>query len=154
VREEKRLHTEIWFGEEALQPPDLSTEKTATKDRSDILTVLVVDDERLIADTLSEILAQHGFAAFKAYSGEEAVQLSRALRPEIVLSDVLMPRMSGIDMAIQIQAALPATRIVLFSGQATTAELLNRAAAEGHTFELLAKPIHPEELLKKIREMR
>jgi CheY-like chemotaxis protein len=147
------LHTYIWFGDEALQPPDQSTEKTATKDKSDIPTVLVVDDERLIADTLSEILTQHGFAAFKAYSGEEAVQLSRALRPEIVLSDVLMPRMSGIDMAIQIRQVLPATRIVLFSGQATTAELLKRAAAEGHTFELLAKPIHPEELLKKIREL-
>jgi CheY-like chemotaxis protein len=147
------LRMQIWFGHDEIRPPDLSVEKTAKETRTAAPTILVVDDERLIADTISEILVQHGFVAFKAYSGEEGVLLSQALRPEIVLSDVLMPRMSGIDMAIRIREVLPATRIVLFSGQATTAELLRQAAAAGHSFELLAKPIHPEELVEKIKEM-
>jgi CheY-like chemotaxis protein len=115
-------------------------------------TVLVVDDERLIADTLSAILTEHGFVAFKAYSGEEGVRLAEAVRPDIVLSDVLMPRMSGIQMAIQVKQALPSARIVLLSGQAATAELMREAAEAGHTFELLAKPIHPEELVMKLKE--
>ncbi|MGC2403647.1 MAG: response regulator [Acidobacteriaceae bacterium] len=148
------MRTRTSFGLDDIRPPDLTVEKTAMEARSATPTILVVDDERLIADTISEILVQHGFAAFKAYSGEEGLRLSQALRPEIVLSDVLMPRMSGIDMAILIKEALPATRIVLFSGQATTAELLRKAAAAGHTFELLAKPIHPDELVHKIKEMR
>jgi len=56
-------------------------------------------------------------------------------------------------MAIRIGESLPDTRIVLLSGQATTAELMRQAAAAGHTFELLAKPIHPEELVKKIKDL-
>ena len=84
-------------------------------------TVLVVDDERLIADTITAILTEHGFVAFKAYSGEQALRLAAEMQPDIVLSDVLMPRMSGIQMAIQIKKSLPATRIVLLSGQAATA---------------------------------
>jgi CheY-like chemotaxis protein len=148
------LRIEVWLGHENFRPPDLSVAKTATKSKDATRTVLVVDDERLIADTLSEILSEHGFAAFKAYSGQEAIRLSQALQPDIILSDVLMPHMSGIQMAIQIRETLPDTQIVLFSGQATTAELLRQAAAAGHTFELLAKPIHPEELVKKIKELR
>jgi CheY-like chemotaxis protein len=146
------LRTLTWFGHDETQPPHLKVENAAMEARSATPTILVVDDERLIADTISEILVKHGFVAFKAYSGEEGVRLSQALRPEIVLTDVLMPRMSGIDMAIRIREALPDTRIVLFSGQATTAELLRRAAAAGYSFELLAKPIHPEELVRRLRK--
>jgi DNA-binding response OmpR family regulator len=114
-------------------------------------TVLVVDDERLIADTITAILTEHGFVAFKAYSGEEALRVAATLRPDIVVSDVLMPQMSGVQMAIQIKRSLPATRIVLLSGQAATAELMRQAEAEGYKFELLAKPIHPEELVAKLK---
>jgi len=147
------LRIEAWLGHQDFRPPDLPIEKAATKTKDATPTVLVVDDERLIADTISAILVEHGFAAFKAYSGEEALRLSQALRPDIVVSDVLMPQMSGIQMAIRIRESLPDTRIVLLSGQATTAELMRQAAAAGHTFELLAKPIHPEELVKKIKDL-
>jgi CheY-like chemotaxis protein len=142
---------EVWLGHETFRPPDGLVTNSATKFKDSIRTVLVVDDERLIADTISEILTEHGFAAFKAYSGEEALQISQTLRPDIILSDVLMPHMSGIQMAIAVRASLPDTRIVLFSGQATTAELLRQAAVAGHKFELLAKPIHPEELVRRIK---
>ena len=146
------MRIDIWLGYQDFQAPALSEGRTAAKSKEVIPTVLVVDDERLIADTISEILVQHGFAAFKAYSGAEALRISEGLKPDIILSDVLMPQMSGIQLAIQIRDSLPNTRIVLFSGQATTAELLRQAAAAGYTFDLLAKPIHPEELVKKIRE--
>jgi YesN/AraC family two-component response regulator len=75
------------------------------------------------------------------------------VEPDIVLSDVLMPTMTGIQMAILIKKSLPSTRIVLLSGQAATAELMRQAAAAGHNFELLAKPIHPEELVMKLKEL-
>lgn len=146
------MYTEIWLGQEGFTPPDSLMEHAAGKANDKPGTVLVVDDERLIADTLSAILTEHGFVAFKAYSGEEGVRLAEAVRPDIVLSDVLMPRMSGIQMAIQVKQALPSARIVLLSGQAATAELMREAAEAGHTFELLAKPIHPEELVMKLKE--
>jgi CheY-like chemotaxis protein len=146
------MDIEIWLGYRGFPPPDSSLDKLAGEGTNTTGTVLVVDDERLIADTISAILTEHGFITFKAYSGEEAVRLAAKVEPDIVLSDVLMPIMSGIQMAILIKESLPATRIVLLSGQAATAELMRQAAAAGHNFELLAKPIHPEDLVKKLKE--
>jgi CheY-like chemotaxis protein len=113
--------------------------------------VLVVDDEHRIADTLTVILNQSGFDASAAYTGTQAVDRARETRPDLVISDVIMPDMNGIEAAIQIRALLPACKILLFSGQAATADLLERARAQGHEFEILAKPVHPQDLLAKLR---
>jgi DNA-binding response OmpR family regulator len=113
--------------------------------------VLVVDDERLIADTVAAILNANGFEALEAYNGEEALDAARKFQPDIVLSDVLMPRMSGVELGIKIRLEFPCTRIFLFSGQAATSELMRKARDDGHTFELFFKPIHPEELIAKLR---
>ena len=113
--------------------------------------VLVVDDERVIADTLAIILNQNGFAASAVYTGNSAVDTARDTRPDLVISDVIMPDMNGIEAAIQIRQILPGCKILLFSGQAATADLLEKARAQGHEFEILAKPVHPQDLLAKLR---
>jgi CheY-like chemotaxis protein len=113
--------------------------------------VLVADDERVIADTLAIILNQSGFQATAVYSGEKAVEAARALQPDMLISDVIMTDMNGIDAAIQIRAMLPSCKILLFSGQAATADLLDRARVHGHEFEILAKPVHPQDLLARLR---
>jgi CheY-like chemotaxis protein len=113
--------------------------------------VLVVDDERVIAETLSIILNQNGFDASPVYTGKEAVEKAREIQPDLVISDVIMPDMNGIDAAIQVRKFLPKCKILLFSGQAATADLLDRARSEGHEFEILAKPVHPQDLLAKLR---
>jgi CheY-like chemotaxis protein len=113
--------------------------------------VLVVDDERVIADTLAIILNQHGFEAAAVYTGTAAVERARAVRPDLVISDVIMPDMNGIDAAINIRKFLPDCKILLFSGQAATADLLENARAQGHEFEILAKPVHPQDLLAKLK---
>lgn len=113
--------------------------------------VLVVDDERVIADTLSIILNQHGYDAAAVYTGTAAVERARSVRPDLIISDVIMPDMNGIEAAIAIRKFLPECKILLFSGQAATANLLEMARAEGHEFEILAKPIHPQDLLAKLK---
>lgn len=113
--------------------------------------VLVVDDERVIADTLVIILNRSGFEATAAYSGESAVEVAETLRPDMVISDVIMMDISGIDAAIRIRSILPDCKILLFSGQAATADLLERARTQGHEFEILAKPVHPQDLLARLR---
>lgn len=113
--------------------------------------VLVVDDERVIADTLAIILNQNGFDASAVYTGTAAVNRARASRPDLVISDVIMPDMNGIEAAIQIREILPSCKILLFSGQAATADLLEKAREQGHEFEILAKPVHPQDLLAKLR---
>lgn len=113
--------------------------------------VLVVDDERVIADTLAIILNQNGFDASAVYTGTAAVDRARDTRPDLIISDVIMPDMNGIEAAIRIRKILPGCKILLFSGQAATADLLEKARAQGHEFEILAKPVHPQDLLAKLR---
>jgi len=113
--------------------------------------VLVVDDEHVIADTLAIILNQAGFDASAVYSGSDAVARARSITPDLVITDVFMPDLNGIQAAIQIRSFLPSCKILLFSGQAATADLLENARAEGHEFEILAKPVHPQDLLAKLR---
>lgn len=111
------------------------------------LKILMADDEPLIVFTMTEILQEEGFEVFSAADGIAAVEAARALRPDIVLTDVMMPKINGIEVAKSIKAFLPQCRIVLFSGQAATGQLLEQARAEGHDFEILTKPIEPEALL-------
>ena len=112
---------------------------------------LVVDDERVIADTLAIILNQNGFDAVAVYTGTAAVDYARDSRPDLIISDVFMPDLNGIEAAIRIRKILPSCKILLFSGQAATADLLEKAREQGHEFDILAKPIHPQDLLAKLR---
>jgi CheY-like chemotaxis protein len=113
--------------------------------------VLVADDERVIADTLAMILNQSGFSARAVYSGEKALELAAEFSPDMLISDVIMADLNGIDTAIRMRGLLPGIKILLFSGQAATADLLEKARANGHEFEILAKPVHPQDLLSKLR---
>jgi CheY-like chemotaxis protein len=113
--------------------------------------ILVADDERVIADTLAMILNQSGFDARAVYSGEAALAIVPTFQPDMLISDVIMADLNGIDAAIRIRSQLPKIKILLFSGQAATADLLENARARGYEFEILAKPVHPQDLLNKLR---
>jgi len=114
--------------------------------------VLVVDDEKVIADTLAMILNQSGFFAQSVYSGEKAVEQAVSFGADMLISDVIMADLNGIDAAIRIKKLLPKIKILLFSGQAATADLLEKARAQGYEFEILAKPVHPKDLLSRLRQ--
>jgi CheY-like chemotaxis protein len=109
--------------------------------------IIVADDEPMIATTLVEILETAGFDAVAVPDGVAAIEQARIIHPDILLSDVQMPRMNGIEAAKKIREFLPNCRIVLFSGHIETGDLLERARSEGHEFEILTKPIHPKDLL-------
>ena len=113
--------------------------------------VLVLDDERVIANTLALILNRSGYEARAVYNAEAAIETSGELLPDILISDVFMEGMTGIDAAIRITQIVPKCRIILFSGQAGTADLFERAEANGHRFELLTKPVHPRVLLERLK---
>ncbi len=115
--------------------------------------ILVVDDEQLIADTLVRILNLSGFVANALYSGDAAVQALPILCPDIVLTDVRMPGRNGIETGILIREQCPQTRVVLFSGQAGIGDLMDEARQNGYGFELWPKPIHPRELVRRLREL-
>ena len=109
--------------------------------------VLIVDDERVIADSLVTIFKSAGYDARAASSAEGALELIGDWSPDLTILDVIIPKMDGIDLAILLRAKYPNCRIVLFSGQADTRDLLVAANASGYAFEIVAKPVHPETLL-------
>jgi DNA-binding response OmpR family regulator len=112
--------------------------------------VLVVDDESVIADTIAEILTRKGYAAIPVYDAEEALETALVMPPELLLTDVVLPGMSGIELSIKIKRIFPDCKILLFSGQAATTEMLTSANQAGHRFDLLSKPIHPTDLLTHV----
>jgi CheY-like chemotaxis protein len=113
--------------------------------------VLIADDEEVIANTLAMILSQAGFETRAVYSGEQVLEIAQSFRPDMLITDVIMHGINGIEAAIQVRALLPSCRILLFSGQAATANLLEKARAEGHEFDILSKPVHPADLLARMR---
>lgn len=112
-------------------------------------TVLVIDDDRVLADTLSDILRNHGFKPVALYSGEEALEMAERLRPEIVLSDIRMSHLDGIEAAKRIRALHPECRVILFTAHFVSASM--RQSIEGLGFELLQRPLHPERVLTALR---
>ena len=116
--------------------------------------VLIADDEQVIADTLAMILSQAGYETRAVYSGEEALGTLRLFSPDMLISDVVMPGINGIETAIRVRAMLPSCKVLLFSGQAAARDLLEEAYAQGYDFELLTKPVHPTDLLARMRAAR
>ncbi|MGB7556733.1 MAG: response regulator [Candidatus Korobacteraceae bacterium] len=131
------------------RPVELQSE-TAMNPRATPKRVLVVDDEARIADTLTAIFRNAGYEAVAAYDGSSALAQCESFRPDLVITDVVMPGMTGIEMAIQVKQLYPTCKILLFSGQLATANLLDDTRKSGHDFELLTKPVHPAELLAKL----
>ena len=112
--------------------------------------VLVVDDERIIADTLSLILSNSGYTVLTAYDGKTALEFARATPPALLITDVVMPGMTGIELAIMLVEVVPDCKVLLFSGQAATVDLLATARDMGHQFTLLTKPVHPTDMLRRV----
>ena len=112
--------------------------------------VLIVDDEHVIADTLKLIFANAGMEAMAVYSAEQAIALMMQWTPHSAILDVHLPGMSGIDLAIHMQAKYPRCGLTLFSGHIATADLLERAEKDGYHFDVLAKPVHPADLLRRV----
>lgn len=115
--------------------------------------IFVVDDEPTIADVMAMVLNRttSDLAAMSLHSAEEVVRVSRAVRPDLVLLDVRMPEVKGLEHAIYLrdQLGIP---VMLISGSPTTATLLQSADESGVApFTIVAKPIHPSELIEAIR---
>jgi DNA-binding response OmpR family regulator len=118
------------------------------------MRILIIDDEKPLADTLSLILQNAGFKARAVYDGAAALSVIESFVPDVVISDVMMPGMNGIEVCGKIQIELPNCHIILFSGQAATDELMKDARGKGCEWELLSKPVHPRDLLAKLSALR
>ena len=113
--------------------------------------ILVVDDEPAILMTAAAILEMQGYKTATASDGAMALERALQIKPDLVLSDVVMPRMNGVQLAIELKKRLPSTNVLLFSGNAATVDILEGARREGHDFKILAKPVPMDELLTEVK---
>jgi len=120
------------------------------KEERNVSVVFVVDDEVVISRSLATILEHHGYSARFFTGPVEALECIKVDPPDLVITDVVMPHLSGVELAIQAKAHSSDCKILLFSGQASTLDLLSEARKHGHDFTLLSKPVHPEDLLREI----
>jgi CheY-like chemotaxis protein len=151
---QSNFEIEIWLLIPANPPgkfPDDPEGKLHQESRSRRIRVLVVDDEPTITETLVEILNGEGFDAIAASDGNSAISSAQSFSPDVIISDVVMPGMNGVQLGIQLRKLLPKCRIILFSGQTATVDFLRDARAVGHEFEIVPKPIRPEALIAMIR---
>jgi CheY-like chemotaxis protein len=115
--------------------------------------IFVVDDEVLITETLAMILLANGYSALPFMDPLKALSYVNMRVPDLLLTDVRMPHMSGVELGIEVRKRCPACKVLLFSAHVTSGDLLNdkRIAREG--FHLLEKPVPPKELLEKIDDL-
>jgi DNA-binding response OmpR family regulator len=115
--------------------------------------VLIVDDEQVIADTRAAIFSSWGYATMAAYDAESALELADVIPPELLVSDVILTGMNGVDLAIAIKTSVPDCKVLLLSGQPAGVDMLAAARNAGHDFTLLLKPLHPARLLAQLSKM-
>jgi CheY-like chemotaxis protein len=112
--------------------------------------VLIVEDEAVILHTLELILKQNGFEVRGSRDGSSAVFIWPGFHPDVFLCDINLPDTNGIRLSLQLKNELPNCRVILFSGDTQSAELLEEARKQGHHFEVLAKPTDPRQLLQML----
>jgi len=116
-----------------------------------VIRLLIVDDNPMIRFGLTQLFTTaDGFeVAGEAVDGEEAVRQARALRPDVVLMDVSMPKLGGIEATRQILAAAPGIRVVMLSALDGQSQI-DRAHAAG-AVGYLHKSVEPEALIDAVR---
>lgn len=122
--------------------------------RSKTIKVLIMDDEPVVANSLAQILKLFGYDSVAVYNPQQALEHIASNPCDVLISDVVVPgHMSGIDLAVEFSKLLPLCKVILISGNHSTAELLRDSEEHGHYFEILAKPVHPNEILDRVKTL-
>jgi CheY-like chemotaxis protein len=112
--------------------------------------VLVVDDDRLVADTLTLIFEKNGFKAKAAYSADEALESSREFAPHLLLCDVTMPVRDGLSLVEDMTHEFPACRILVLTGFYSNLKSVREQAHKlSRPLGVLTKPCQPSEILRE-----
>ena len=98
------------------------------------------------------ILIREGLDATTVSDGKQAIAKALEWKPDLFLSDVVMPHTNGIEAAIEISRMLPDCKVLLLSGQAAVRDLMHDARKRGYDFTILSKPVPPAELIRAVRQ--
>jgi DNA-binding NtrC family response regulator len=113
--------------------------------------VLVVDDDAVIATTTSLILNGTGFESVAAFSGVQALDIARAQTFHMLVTDVIMHPMNGIELAVEFLEIHPTAQVLLITGTFDAARVALEELPRGREFPVLQKPLYPGDLIERLR---
>src|SRR3974390_2026777 len=108
-------------------------------------SALIIDDEELTLRTISRGLRQDGFEVFTALSGEDGLKLFREEKPDLILLDIVLPGIDGVEVLRQVKTSNPTSIVIMMSAY----HLVERAveAMKLGAFDYLTKPFHLEQMM-------
>lgn len=115
--------------------------------------IFVVDDELEIAKMLTVIMQMNLFNAVAFSDPHAALEAAEASPPAYLISDIMMPGMNGVELAIRLKEKIPNCKILLFSGQIGAEDLIRDAGEAARGLVLIHKPIHPTKLVEAIKAL-
>ena len=116
--------------------------------------ILIVDDEHLVADTLSLIFEKNGFEARAAYSTDEALLCARGFNPDLLVCDLNMPERDGFELISAINTMQPSCRILVLTGAYASMHRVSQSSRDlRRQLSVVTKPCHPAELLRQAGEL-
>jgi YesN/AraC family two-component response regulator len=129
-----------------------------------MLSILLIDDERDVRDSVKKILEKSGYSVFSASNATEGIASAEAQEFDIVITDIIMPGVNGVDLIKQMRKLMPKVRILAISGggnfrpaeyrpEAITTTAYLQAALKAGADGILTKPFEKSELLESVRAL-
>lgn len=116
--------------------------------------VLIVDDDRLVADTLALIFMKSGFQVRAAYSADQALEAARLFHPNLLLCDITMPGRDGLTLVCDMTREFPSCRIIVLTGFYSNLGIIREKTDKlSQRVGILTKPCQPAELLREAATM-
>lgn len=116
--------------------------------------VLIIDDDDFVRETICEVVEGFGYRIVAAKDGAQALASMQAARPDIVITDIIMPGISGLDVIAEIRRSFPEVKIVAISGGGGTKGIDNLAAASRLGSDwIIPKPIDIKELEEVLKQL-
>jgi len=112
--------------------------------------ILVADDAMFMRNRTSKLLTANGYEVVEAANGEEAVKLYFEEKPDVVLMDITMPEMDGIEALKQLRAKDPDAKVIIVTAMGQKSMVLEAIKAGARDF--IVKPFDPDKLLEAVRK--
>jgi CheY-like chemotaxis protein len=113
--------------------------------------VLIVEDEQALSAAYKTILEAHGMTALTATNGEEALEVISKETPDLILLDMMMPKMNGLEFLRHLNGVFPADKVIVFSNQDNQSDI-DEAFRLGANRYLLKSWAAPQDLVKVVKD--